>query len=220
MTNIDKAAFAFGVTTECALTGTEPNELIKMSAFCDAVYSSLEFQKAAGLVGRALLAAAGRSGSYEYHVADALTALQEPLKSASCISKFVVPFVATLTETADSLYEEHGVKRATALKGAIGKTIGRLMATTPEMAKLLAIGAVGTGAVGGALAFALNRDSRDDDVDITLKEDQAKYYRQYANSIARKMRAAEAPKKDNSKLQQAVDVLAASDSEEAKPAVL
>lgn len=64
-----------------------------------------------------------------------------------------------------------------------GLVIGGTAAVGGNLLKLLAISSIGVGAASGAAYWYMNRDANLENEEITVKEEQAKYYNRLANKL-------------------------------------
>lgn len=106
---------------------------------------------------------------------------QRPLLTKYARAVYVEPVLEVLGRCSYREAEEFE-KRATSILTNLSKVTGMM----PDMLQTIAVVSAGMGAGGGALWWALNRDTEADDLEVQAKEEQAKYYRDLAKEIQRK----------------------------------
>lgn len=187
--NVDyNKGFNAGVKIACAALGVTPGEVVRNSAFSDAVLRDETMQKDICKIAAACFKAAGMESSTEFNLYDMLGKSASALSPVS-VEKFVVPVVKSLSKQAKVAHEELMEKSAapSVLGGLLSKVFGTASGTIPDLYKLYALLGAGAGTATGALTWYLNRDAAQDSADVEAKEEQAKHYNQIAKDIKKRL---------------------------------
>lgn len=180
--------FDAGVKIACANLGITPGDVVRHSAFSDALLNDESAQKDICKVAAGIFAAADMADSVEYNLFDVMSKSASKLSTVS-VEKFIVPVLKSLEKQAKVVHEELMEKSASPsiLGGLLAKTVGAGTSVVPELYKLYALLGAGAGTATGALTWYLNRDANQDDADIEAKEEQAKHYTQIAKDIKKRL---------------------------------
>lgn len=181
--------FDAGVKIACANMGIKPEEVVRHSAFSDAILRDETAQKDICKVAAGIFAAADMEDSVEYNLYNIMSKSASVLNPVS-VEKFIVPVVKALHKQANIVHEELMEKSAapSVLGGLLAKTVGVGTSAIPELYKLYALLGAGAGTATGALTWYLNRDANQDDADIEAKEEQARHYKQIAKDIKKRLK--------------------------------
>lgn len=187
--------FNAGVKIACANLGITPGEVVRHSAFSDAILSDLTIQKDICKIAAACFKAAGMDSSVEFHLYDNMAKSAAALSPVS-VEKFIVPVVKSLNKQANIVHETLMEKSASpsVLGGLLSKVFGTATGTIPELYKMYALLGAGAGTATGALTWYLNRDAAQDSAEVEAKEEQAKHYKQIAKDIKKRLNIEKEPK--------------------------
>lgn len=187
--------FNAGVKIACANLGVTPGEVVRHSAFSNAMLSDTTIQKDICKIAAACFKAAGMDSSVEFHLYDTMAKSASVLSPVS-VEKFIVPVVKSLHKQASAVHEELMEKSASpsVLGGLLSKVFGTATGTLPELYKMYALLGAGAGTATGALTWYLNRDAAQDSADVEAKEEQAKHYKQIAKDIKKRLNIEPEPK--------------------------
>lgn len=188
--------FNAGVKIACANLGITPGEVVRHSAFSDAILSDVTTQKDICKIAAACFKAAGMDSSVEFHLYDTMAKGAAALSPVS-VEKFIIPVVKSLNKQARVVHEELMEKSASpsVLGGLLSKVFGTATGTLPELYKMYALLGAGAGTATGALTWYLNRDAAQDSADVEAKEEQAKHYKQIAKDIKKRLNIEESESK-------------------------
>lgn len=173
--------YCLGKTMTCMKHGIDPRDVTYMESKQAALTDSPEMQVALAKVAVAFLKQAG----YEYTPEQSLyetIILRGGVETPMCKRAYIDPVLETLAV----MEEDREDVMAKAASGPL-KILGSVGALGGDAFKNLLLAGVIGGTGIGAMYWALNRDATVDETDAAVKEEQAKYYRKYADELRKKL---------------------------------
>lgn len=170
-------AFDSGVAMVCAERKVSLHDAVRMFSKQAALAESPVMTDALLKIGATIFRAAGDNENAQMYE----LMRQRPLLTKYARAVYVEPVLEVLGRCSYREAEEFE-KRANPAIAAFTKATGVM----PDLLQTIAVISAGMGAGGGALWWALNRDTEANDLEVQAKEEQAKYYRDLAKEIQRK----------------------------------
>lgn len=180
MTTMNQQGFNSGVLIACAQNRMAPSDCIRLMEKHATLQEDKTLTDEILKIGAAIL----REGGYEEDAQMCELMQQTPMTTKYARAVYLDSILETLGKAAYDEAQDYQIKQANPLISGVSKVLG-MTPSALQMAALISI-AAGTG-LGGAW-WALNRDSREVNDATAMKEEQAKYYRQLASEMRRRMR--------------------------------
>ena len=176
-----KTGYQIGQAITCMKNGIDPRDVSRLTEKQAALIDSPDMQVTLSKIAAALMKEAG----YEYAPEQSLyetIILRGGVETPMCKKAYIEPvleMLAMMEEDREDILEKNA--------GMPLKLLGSVGAMGGDLFRNLILAGVIGGTGVGALYWAMNRDATADESDAAVKEEQAKYYRKYADELRRKL---------------------------------